>query len=107
MPISSRMPCVWNTDPGGSSTIWATAISLPARSAPKIEAIKSLLLMFFSLFDALCFERFVARHFIYGAPHKMLHCKILMFYLFITLENRGGALASLAAQVSQWRKRLE
>jgi hypothetical protein len=107
MPISSRLPCVWNTDPGGSSIIWATAIPLPARSAPQIEAIKSLLLMFFSLFDALCLGRFVARLFIYGALHEMLHCKILMFYFLITLASSGGALASLAAEVCQWRKRLE
>ena len=40
------MPCVWNADPGGSSTIWATAIPLPAKSAPRTGAINSFLIFF-------------------------------------------------------------
>jgi len=43
------MPCVWNADPGGSSTTCAAAIPLPAKSPAKIEEISNLLLMVFSL----------------------------------------------------------
>ena len=48
-PSYSRMPCVWNADPGGSSTTCAAAIPLPAKSPAKIEEISNLLLMVFSL----------------------------------------------------------
>jgi hypothetical protein len=105
MPISSRMPCVWNTDPGGSSTIWATAIPLPARSAPNIEAINTLRIFF--PHSILLLRDSSSHVLIYVASQKMLHCKILMFYLFITQKNGGRALASPAAEVSQWRKQLE
>jgi hypothetical protein len=52
----------------------------------KTEAINSLLIFF--PHSILFFGRFVARRFIYGGSHCMLHCKILMFYLLITLVSR-------------------
>jgi hypothetical protein len=99
------MPCDWNTDPGGSSTICATAIPLPARNAPRAEAINSFLI-FFSL-SIFWFRAIHRRYVIYVASHETLRCKILMFYFLITPAGNGGALASLAAKVSHWRKRLE
>ena len=48
-PSYSRMPRVWNADPGGSYTTCAAAIPLPAKSPAKTEEIRNLLVMVFPI----------------------------------------------------------
>src|SRR6516162_1575600 len=95
----SMMPWVRYSDPGGSSTICATAIPLPARLPAKTAAINSLLLMFFT-FDALCCERFVARRAVYTACSKNVASQNLNIYLLVMPAEDGGAVTRLAAKCS-------